>query len=176
MASLIFFTILVALVACERLVELRVSQRNAAWSFARGGQEYGQGHYKYMVVLHTALLVGCVAEAWIFQRSFIAELFFPMLILAVLAQGLRWWVIGTLGHQWNTRIIVVPSLPPVRTGPYRWPWLRHPNYIAVVVEGIALPLIMGCWITALVFTILNAFVLTARIREENKALATLASS
>ena len=94
-----------------------------------------------------------------------------MLVLVVASQALRWWCITTLGPRWNTRVIVVPGLSPVRSGPYRM--LRHPNYVAVVVEGVALPLVHAAWITALVFTVLNAALLTARIRTEDAALATL---
>jgi methyltransferase len=94
-----------------------------------------------------------------------------MLVLAVASQVLRWWCIATLGHRWNTRVIVVPDLPLVTGGPYRY--LSHPNYVAVVVEGVALPLVHACWITALVFTVANAFVLMVRLRVENAALATV---
>ena len=94
-----------------------------------------------------------------------------MLALVVASQALRWWCIATLGRRWNTRVIVVPGLPPVRSGPYRL--FRHPNYVAVVVEGVALPLVHAAWITALVFTVLNAALLTVRIRAEDAALATL---
>ncbi len=97
-----------------------------------------------------------------------------MLVVVVLSQALRWWCIATLGRQWNTRVIVVPGLPPVRGGPYAC--IPHPNYVAVVVEGIALPLVHACWITAVVFTVLNAVLLTVRIRVENAALATLAET
>ncbi|MFD0471542.1 isoprenylcysteine carboxylmethyltransferase family protein [Nonomuraea thailandensis] len=92
-----------------------------------------------------------------------------MLVVVVLAQGLRWWCIRTLGHQWNTRVVVVPGLPLVHRGPYRW--MRHPNYVAVVAEGIALPLVHTAWVTALVFTITNAALLAVRIRVEDAALA-----
>ena len=94
-----------------------------------------------------------------------------MLALVVASQALRWWCIATLGRRWNTRVIVVPGLAPVTSGPYRF--LRHPNYVAVVVEGIALPLVHAAWITALVFTVLNAALLAVRIRVEDAALATL---
>ena len=87
------------------------------------------------------------------------------------AQALRWWCITTLGRRWNTRVIVVPGLPPVTRGPYRL--FSHPNYVAVVVEGVALPLVHGAWITAAVFTVLNAALLSVRIRVENAALRTL---
>ena len=169
--SLAFFTVVVALVAVERLVELVVSKRNAAWSMARGGRESGRGHYAVMVVLHTGLLVGMLVEAWVRRPVVPVGLAVTMLVLAVASQGLRWWCIATLGHRWNTRVIVVPDLPLVAAGPYRF--MRHPNYVAVVVEGFALPLVHACWLTALVFTIANAFVLAVRLRVENAALATL---
>lgn len=96
-----------------------------------------------------------------------------MLVLVVAAQGLRWWCITALGPQWNTQVIVVPGLSPVTRGPYRLRWLRHPNYVAVAVEGAALPLVHGAWITALVFTVLNAALMVVRIRCEEAALASL---
>ncbi|MER7245179.1 isoprenylcysteine carboxyl methyltransferase family protein [Kribbella sp. NPDC000426] len=157
---------LVILVACERVAELVVSLRNAKWSFARGGVESGRGHYPFMVVLHTGLLAACIVEA--LYRPFIPWLGWTMLVVVLLAQGLRWWCISVLGHQWNTRVIVVPGLHLVARGPYRW--IRHPNYVAVVAEGIALPLVHTAWITALVFTVLNLPLLAIRIRTEETAL------
>ncbi|MET0995577.1 MAG: isoprenylcysteine carboxylmethyltransferase family protein [Mycobacterium sp.] len=171
MTELSVFVVVVALVALERLAELIVSKRNAAWSFARGGQETGQGHYPVMVALHTGFLVAMLVEAFVRRPEVPSALALSMLALAVASQALRWWCIATLGPQWNTRVIVVPDLAPVRTGPYRF--LAHPNYVAVVVEGIALPLIHACWITAAGFTILNAALLRVRLRVENDALATL---
>ena len=164
-----FYLILVLAVGVERLAELRVARRNAQWSHERGGREYGGGHYPVMVALHTALLAGCLIEVVLAHRGFVPALGWPMLVVVVAAQALRWWCIRTLGPQWNTRVVVVPGLPPVRTGPYRW--LRHPNYVAVVAEGIALPLVHDAWLTALVFTALNAALLTVRIRCENRLLA-----
>ena len=163
------YSLLVLAVGLERLAELIVALRNAQWSFARGGREYGAGHYPVMVVLHTGLLVGCVVEVWLADRPFLPWLGWPMLTLALASQALRWWCIQTLGPRWNTRIIVVPDLPLVADGPYRW--FRHPNYVAVVVEGLALPLVHTAWLTALVFTVANAALLTVRIRAENAALA-----
>ena len=168
-AALWGYTVLLGATAVERLVELVVSRRNARWSFERGGREYGRGHFPFMVLLHTGLLVGCVAEAWVAERGFWPPLGVPMLAVVVLAQWMRWRIIGTLGHHWNTRVIVVPGMRPVRQGPYRF--LRHPNYAVVVLEGVALPLVMGCWITAVVFTALNLPLLAVRIRCEERALA-----
>ncbi|PRZ43034.1 alkylresorcinol O-methyltransferase [Antricoccus suffuscus] len=165
---MLWFTCLVAAVAVERLVELIVATRNLAWSRSRGGIEYGAGHYFPMVLLHTALLVGCVVEVWTRRPQFLPELGWTMVGFVLLAQALRWWCISTLGYQWNTRIIVVPGATRVRAGPYRI--MAHPNYVAVVVEGIALPLVYSAWITAVVFTVLNAFLLFVRIRTEEAAL------
>lgn len=174
MNGLLAFTGLVALVGLERLAELVVSTRNAAWSFARGGVEHGRGHYPVMVALHTGFLVAMLVEAWVRRPEVPPALAWSMLGLVIASQALRWWCIATLGHRWNTRVIVVPGMPPVTSGPYRL--LRHPNYVAVVVEGIALPLVHSAWITAVVFTVANAALLTVRIRVEDAALAALPRS
>jgi methyltransferase len=168
----LWFGLLVAAVALERLAELVVARRNEAWSRARGARETGAAHYPMMVVLHTGLLAGALLEAGLGDRPFLPALGWPMFVLVLAAQGLRWWCIRTLGPQWNTRILVVPGLPRVTTGPYRI--LPHPNYAAVVVEGAALPLVHTAWITALVFTALNAALLRVRISAENTALRSLA--
>ncbi len=169
MTTLTAFVVVVALVALERLAELVVSKRNAAWSFERGGRETGRGHYPVMVLLHSGFLVAMLVEAFVRRPEVSAALAWSMVVLVAAAQGLRWWCIVTLGPQWNTRVIVVPGLGPVRSGPYRL--LSHPNYVAVVIEGVALPLVHACWITAVVFTVANAGLLTVRIRVENEALA-----
>ncbi|ALG09936.1 isoprenylcysteine carboxyl methyltransferase family protein [Kibdelosporangium phytohabitans] len=168
MVSQAWYTVLVGLVAAERLAELVVAKRNLAWSLARGGRETGFGHYPFMVVLHTGLLAGCLLEVWVADRGFMAVLGWPMLALVVASQVLRWWCIRTLGPQWNTRIVVVPGLPRVTGGPYRL--FAHPNYVAVVAEGVALPLVHSAWLTAVGFTVVNAGLLTVRIRAENEAL------
>jgi methyltransferase len=164
-----WYTLLVVLVAAIRLVELSVARRNLSWAQERGGVETGAGHYPVMVALHTALLAGCVAEVWIADRPFLPVLGWPMLALLVAAHALRWWCIRTLGPQWNTRVVRVPGMPLVTGGPYRR--LDHPNYLAVVLEGIALPLVHTAWITALAFTVLNALLLRVRLRVEQEALA-----
>jgi methyltransferase len=171
--TLAFFTALVVLVGLERLAELVVSTRNAAWSLRRGGLETGQGHYPVMVVLHTGLLVGMLAEAWLRRPEVAPALAGSMLVLALASQGLRWWCITTLGPRWNTRVIVVPGLPLVTSGPYRF--FSHPNYVAVVVEGVALPLMHAAWVTAVVFTLANSALLRVRLRAENHALSQVMS-
>jgi methyltransferase len=162
------YYLLVLAVALERLAELIVSKRNAEWSFAHGAKEFGRDHYPTMVAIHTALLLGCVVEPWALHRPFIGWLGWPMLAVVALSQGLRWWCITTLGRRWNTRVIVLPDAPLVRQGPYRW--LHHPNYVAVVAEGLALPLVHTAWLTAVAFTLANAMLLRVRLRVENSAL------
>ncbi len=168
-----WFAVLVSLVALERVAELAVSRRNTAWALARGGVEHGAGHYPAMVLLHAALLAGAVGEVAVAHRPFVPLLGWPMLLLVLASQGLRWWCISTLGRQWSTRVVVVPDLERVGRGPYAV--TRHPNYMAVAVEGAALPLVHSAWLTAIVFTVLNAALLTVRIRVENAALRSLAS-
>ena len=171
MTSLAWFALLVGVVAVERLVELVVAKRNLAWSRAHGGMEFGSGHYPAMVTLHTGFLVGCLAEVYLLNRPFLPVLGWSMLAIVVAAQLLRWWCITTLGTQWNTRVVVVPGAPRVTGGPYRF--FSHPNYVAVIAEGFALPLVHSAWITAVVFTVLNGVLLNRRIAVENSALARL---
>ena len=166
-----WYLILLFAVGVERLAELVLAQRNLAWSRACGGVEIGAGHYPVMVALHLALLVGCVVEVTVMQRPFIPALGWSMLALVIAAQGLRWWCITTLGRQWNTRVVVIPGAPRIDGGPYRW--ISHPNYVAVAIEGLALPLVHSAWFTALAFTTLNAMLLSTRVSVENSALARL---
>ncbi|WP_437602000.1 isoprenylcysteine carboxylmethyltransferase family protein [Sorangium sp. So ce590] len=155
-------------VSLERLAELFISRRNARRAFAKGGVEVGQGHFRVMALMHTAFLAACALEVGALDRPFPGLVGLAALLVALLAQGLRYWVIATLGEQWNVRIIVVPGAAPVSGGPYRY--LRHPNYAAVIVEMVAIPMIHGAWLTALVFSALNAAVLHVRIRAEEEAL------
>lgn len=170
---LTLLVVVLAATAAERLAELVLSARHARWAFARGGVEAGRGHFPAMVALHTALLVAPLVEVVAADRPFLPWLGWPALALVVAAQALRWWCIATLGRQWNTRVIVVPGAPLVARGPYAR--LAHPNYVAVVLEGVTLPLVHTAWVTALTFTLLNAVLLLGfRIPAEERALADLA--
>ena len=172
---MILYTIFVLATGLERLYELRISKINARIAMEQGGNEVGRGHFPWMVALHTSLLVGAIAEVWIFDRPFIIWLGIPMLIITLACQCARYWIISTLGWQWNTRVIVVPGAQRIRRGPYRFRWLRHPNYWIVVIEGIALPMIHTAWVTAVIFAILNAILLLGfRIPTEDEALKELA--
>ncbi len=166
----VYFALL-ALTVVERLVEVVVSRSNARWSFARGGREVGREHFPAMVSLHVAFLFGCAVEPWLAHRTELPSYAALALVAALACHALRWWCIATLGRNWNARVIVVPGMPQVGVGPYRW--LSHPNYLAVVVEGVALPAMAGAWITATVFSVLNALLLRRRIQVENAAFADL---
>ncbi|HUM12811.1 MAG TPA: isoprenylcysteine carboxylmethyltransferase family protein [Myxococcaceae bacterium] len=159
---------LLALVALERGVELVLSTRNARLAGARGGVESGQGHYPVMAAFHGLFLLACALEVVGLARPFPGALGWIALAAVLGAQALRYWAIATLGWRWNTRIVVVPGAAPVTGGPYRF--VRHPNYVAVIAEMVALPLVHGAWLTALVFSLGNAWLLRVRIRAEEQAL------
>jgi methyltransferase len=163
-----YYEFFILAVGLERLVELVFARRNAAWSIAQGGREFGRDHYPAMVSMHALLLISCVVEVWTLHRPFIGWLGWPMVGVVVLSTVVRWWCVAVLGKHWNPRLIVIPDAPLVRRGPYRW--LHHPNYTAVVAEVAALPLVHSAWLTAIVFSMANALVLTVRIRAENAAL------
>lgn len=161
----------VGLVALQRLMELLLARRNERRARARGAVEKGKGHYPFIVGLHSLWLVSTLAEGLL--RGPEIPAYWPLpLALFLLVQPLRYWAIFSLGESWNTKILVVPGARAVSRGPYRY--LSHPNYVVVVVEILAFPLVFGAWITALVFTVLNAAVLRVRIGEENRALRELA--
>jgi methyltransferase len=161
----------VGCVALQRLLELRLSRRNERLLRARGAIERGRGHYPLMVALHALWLLSMLIEGLLRGPGLPALWPIPA-ALFLLVQPLRYWSIRSLGDYWNTRILVVPGAKLVARGPYRY--LRHPNYVVVVVEVATFPLIFGAWVTALVFSVLNAALLFVRIREENRALAELA--
>ena len=161
----------VALVGLQRLVELLLSRRHERLLRARGAVERGRGHYPLVVALHALWLLSTLVEGLL--RGPDPPAYWPLpLALFLLVQPLRYWAIFSLGEFWNTRILVVPKTKLVRRGPYRY--LRHPNYVVVAVEVFTFPLIFGAWVTAVVFSTLNAALLYVRIRSENRALAELA--
>lgn len=158
------------LVAAQRLLELGLSKRNEGRARARGAVERGGGHYPVMVALHAGWLLSTLVEGLWRGPHFPA--YWPLALAAfLLVQPLRYWAISSLGDSWNTRVLVVPGAKPIRRGPYRY--LKHPNYAVVVVEIVAFPLIFGAWVTALVFSVLNAALLRVRIRDEERALREL---
>ncbi len=158
-------------VAVQRLLELRLSRRNERRLRAKGAVERGAGHYPVMVAIHALWLVSTLVEGLL--RGPEIPAWWPVpLATFVLVQPLRYWAILSLGENWNVRVLVVPGQQLVKSGPYRY--FPHPNYVVVAVEVLTLPLIFGAWVTAVVFSILNAAFFYVRIREEERALADLA--
>ncbi len=166
--SLAIYLAILGALAAERIFELWLSARNARRAIAAGAIEAGRGHYPLMATFHTAFIISAAAEALVLRRPFPGALGWVALALAAAAQALRYWCVATLGRRWNTRIIVWPAAAPVTGGPYRF--VRHPNYLAVIVEVACVPLIRGCWLTAALFSAGNAALLTRRIRAEEAAL------
>lgn len=163
-----YYSLFIFAIGIERLVELTVARRNARWSFAHGGKEFGRDHYPAMVSMHALLLVSCLVEVWALHRPFVAWLGWPMIAVVTLSTAVRWRCVAKLGKRWNPRLIVIPGAPLVQGGLYRW--VRHPNYTAVAAEVAALPLVHSAWLTAVVFSVCNALVLNVRIRAENAVL------
>jgi methyltransferase len=169
--SAVYLVAGVCLVALQRLAEVLYSRRNERRLRARGAVERGAGHYPLMVGLHALWLISTLVEGLL--RGPEIPAWWPVPLAAfLLVQPLRYWAIVSLGMNWNTRILVLPDAKLVRSGPYRY--FSHPNYVVVAVEILTFPLIFGAWITAIVFSILNAALLFVRIRTENRALQELA--
>ena len=166
-----FFAIVIGIVILQRLGELIIAKRNEVWLRANGAIEYGKLHYKFIVMLHTLWFVSMLIEYW--YRNGLVEIKLSMFnysllgIFAVL-QLMRVWVLTSLGKYWNTKILVIPNAQLVAKGPYKF--IKHPNYVVVVLELLVLPLAFNLIITAALFSVLNAAVLYVRIKEENKAL------
>ena len=151
----------IAFLLLQRGGELILARRNTRRLLARGAVEYGAAHYPLIVAMHAAWLAAIALLGWTQPVS-------PgWLAVFALLQIARIWVLASLGPRWTTRIIVLDE-PLVRRGPYRW--LSHPNYAVVVAEIVAAPMVLGLWPVAVVFTLLNAAVLTIRIRAETRAL------
>jgi len=166
--SRIAFSALVAIIAIQRVWELGVSTRHFRALKARGAIEVGTGHYPWMVALHAAFLVSCVAEVWLLDRPWRPGLALCAVLILGAALTLRWWTLATLGERWTTRVLVIPGEELVSSGPYRW--LRHPNYLVVVMEIAAIPMVHGAWLTAVDFSIVNLVLLRERVQVEERAL------
>jgi methyltransferase len=169
--NVVYLVVGVAAVGAQRLLELIYSRRNERRLRARGAVERGAGHYPVIVAVHTLWLGSTLVEGLL--RGPEIPVLWPLPLAAfLLVQPLRYWAILSLGMNWNTRVLVLPGGKLVRSGPYRF--FPHPNYVVVAVEILTFPLIFGAWITAVVFSLLNAALLYVRIRTENRALEELA--
>jgi methyltransferase len=164
----LYLALLVA-VAAGRLIELRRSRRNQQRLAASGSEKEPEPGYKWMVALHTGVLLGSVFEVILLRRPWIPLLGWTALALFLAANAVRWWVIVTLGDRWNVEVMSASRLGVVaEAGPYRW--VRHPNYTAVFIEMLALPLIHTAWITAAAGAFLHALVLRNRVNLEESVM------
>ncbi|SDI90211.1 isoprenylcysteine carboxyl methyltransferase family protein [Natribacillus halophilus] len=165
---MLLFVLLYLWVIFQRCFELWVARKNEAWMKAKGGVEHGSEHYPWMVVLHTAFLLSLLFEAYL--NDFALFTGWPILLILFLgAQGLRAWTLTSLGRFWNLKVITLPGETIIQKGPYRW--LKHPNYLVVMAEILLLPLMFQAYVTAVVFTIVNACMLFfIRIPIEERAL------
>jgi methyltransferase len=162
------FVSLVFAVVLQRLLELRVSRRNEAALRVRGAIEHAPQQMPWMIFVHSAWLVAMLVEVFVFQRPFFWALALPSLGLFAVGQTLRMAAMRALGPRWTVKVLTLPGEPPVTRGIYRW--LRHPNYLGVILEILALPLFHSAWVTALTFSAANALLLIYRIKDEERAL------
>jgi methyltransferase len=163
---LIYFIIFIAFLITQRLSELYIASGNEKWLRSQGAVEYGKDHYPYIVALHTFFIVSIIAEYFLRDGTAISYIF---LVLFIILLGLKFWILSSLGKFWNTKIFRVPGNGPVKRGPYKF--LKHPNYVDVVCEIAIIPLVFHLYYTAIIFTVLNAIMLTVRIRVENRVWA-----
>ena len=160
------FLIFIAFVALQRIAELAVARRNEKWIRRQGAVEYGKEHYPFIVALHALFMLSMILEFYLKKPPFDAPFLFVFFSLILL----KIWVISSLGKFWNTKILRLNKAPLINNGPYKY--IKHPNYMIVVAEIIVIPLVFHLYYTAVIFTVLNAIMLTVRIRVENEALGT----
>lgn len=161
------FYLLVSFVITQRLIELIIAKRNEKWMRDQGGIEVANEHYKWIVIVHVLFFISLLIETTI-NKLELSPIWPFFLLLFIFAQVVRVWSLYTLGKYWNTKIIVLPNTEVVAKGPYRF--IRHPNYFVVALEILVIPLMFNAYITAVVFSLLNAIVLSIRIPREEKAL------
>jgi methyltransferase len=161
-----YFVIFIIFLIAQRMTELYISKRNAKWLLAQGAVEYGRKHYPYIVALHALFIISLIAEYYLSGGQPVSYIF---LLLFILLLTFKYWVLSSLGSYWNTRIYRVPDVIAVRKGPYKL--FKHPNYVDVVLEIAIIPLVFHLYYTALIFSVLNAIMLSVRIRVENKVWA-----
>lgn len=166
--SVIAYLALLCLVALLRVYELRISRRHQQEMAARGASKIADPRFRWMVLLHTGVLLGAACEVVFLHRPFIPFLAAVCFLIFVAANVVRWWVIRTLGEHWNVQVMNSTGLGVVTSGPFRY--VRHPNYAAVFVEMLVLPLIHTAWITAILGSTAHILVLSQRLATEEKVL------
>lgn len=159
----------ISIVILQRIIELAISKHNEKWLLSQGAVQYGAGHYKFIVLMHICFFVSLFEEHFIGNRSKELNILnYSFLVLFIILQIGRVWVLASLGKYWNTKIFRIKKRSLVKRGAYKY--FKHPNYAIVILEIIVLPMIFNLYYTAIIFTVWNGIMLTIRIKEENKAL------
>ncbi|MBM7654862.1 isoprenylcysteine carboxyl methyltransferase family protein [Neobacillus cucumis] len=170
MNDLFPFILLIIIIVSQRIFELYIAKRNEKWIKQQGAVEFGQKHYKFMVLLHLSFFISLITENFLFERGI--SVFWPVLLsIFCVSQAIRIWAMTSLGKHWNTKILVLANERIVNKGPYRF--LKHPNYLVVALEIFTVPMLFNCFYTAILFSLLNILMLMIRIPMEEKALKTL---
>jgi len=161
-----YFILFILFLITQRLSELYIASRNEKWLLSQGAIEYGKNHYPYIVALHTLFIISIIVEYMLRGNTPINYVFLVLFALLLL---FKFWALSSLGKYWNTKIFRVPGSGPVKKGPYKL--FKHPNYFIVVCEIAIIPLVFNLYYTAIIFTVLNAIMLSVRIKVENKVWA-----
>ncbi|WP_077618538.1 isoprenylcysteine carboxyl methyltransferase family protein [Bacillus sinesaloumensis] len=161
------FWIIIMVVIAQRLLELRIAKRNEKWILSQGGYEVGHSHYKYIVLIHTLFFISLMTEVVLFRKE-VSDIYPLFLILFALTQVGRVWALRSLGSFWNTKIMILPKHQVQIKGPYKY--VKHPNYVIVALEFILIPLLFQAYSTAIIFSVLNAIIMSVRIPIEERAL------
>jgi len=160
------FIIFISFFILQRISELVIARRNEKWLLQQGAVEYGKAHYHFIVALHTLFIFSIIAEYLLRGQPPIS---WPFLVIFLMVLSFKFWALSSLGKYWNTKIYRIPRVYPVKKGPYKF--FKHPNYMEVVCEIAIIPLVFHLYYTAIIFTILNAAMLTVRITVENRVWA-----
>jgi len=161
-----YFICFISIIIIQRLSELYISRQNEKWLLANGAIQYGRKHYPFIVAMHTLFIISLITEYILRGDTPISYIFLVLFLLVLL---FKFWALSSLGHYWNTKIYRIPGVYPVKKGPYKI--FKHPNYGEVVCEIAIIPLVFHLYYTAIIFTVLNAIMLSVRISVENKVWA-----
>lgn len=159
------FILFISFIILFRIGELFLAKKNEKWLLKNGAVEYGKKHYPFIVALHILFFISLIIE-YVTQQTASFSLLMLLFYFALLA--FKVWIISSLGKFWNTKIYRIQDFPLIKKGPYKY--FKHPNYIVVIAEIAAIPLVFHLYYTAVIFSLLNAIILTIRIKEENLAL------
>lgn len=164
---MIFFWIFLAILVSQRLLELLLARRNEQIIRSKGALEFDRGGYKFIVAMHVAFFISLVIENFLLQRE-LNRFWVLFISILLIAEALRYWAISSLGIYWNTKILIIPNSCLITKGPYKY--LKHPNYMAVIIEIAVIPLIFSCYLTSMIFSIINFVLVLRRIEIEENAL------